>query len=202
MTIDSARKQTLVVLRGALRAKEFTARGTTFYRRNEDGNTSIISLQSSVKSTRTEREVTLNYGAYSQRIGTALQDDAAWALDVARAHWRKRLSEGGRERWLRVSNTQPAEERAHLILDGVNRLMPDLVAHSTDAALRDEWLAGASPGLGAMQRLLYLAILLNKIGPSEKLADVLSDLRGLVAGQVHSGLVEGQLARAGVRVED
>jgi hypothetical protein len=40
----------------------------------------------------------------------------------------------------------------------------------------------------------------NEIGPNERLNAVVGELRGLVAGSVQQGLVEGRLARAGVRV--
>lgn len=55
-------------------------------------------------------------------------------------------------------------------------------------------------GLTDMQRLLFAAILVNEIGPVEKLGDIVSEPRRLVAGSVHEGLVEGRLARAGVQV--
>jgi hypothetical protein len=92
-----------------------------------------------------------------------------------------------------------AEESAKEILEAVESVLPELAEHSTDEVLRTEWLAGVSPGLVAMQRLLYLTILVNEIGPAERLGSVLEELRSLVSGSVHAGLVEGQLVRAGVR---
>jgi hypothetical protein len=41
-------------------------------------------------------EMTVNYGVYSARIGSRLEEDPSSALDVMKAHWRKRLTEGGR----------------------------------------------------------------------------------------------------------
>jgi hypothetical protein len=91
-------------------------------------------------------------------------------------------------------------DSARVLLDALEGVLPELSDYSTDEALRDEWLAGASPGLVEMQRLMYLAILLNVIGPPEKLERVVGDLRSLVSGSVHQRLVETRLARAGVRL--
>jgi hypothetical protein len=79
-------------------------------------------------------------------------------------------------------------------------VLPELIAHSTDEALRDEWLSGLSPGIGKMQRLLYLAVLVHEIGRSEKLGSVVEELRRLVSGGVHEVLVERQLTAADIRV--
>ena len=52
-----------------------------------------------------------------------------------------------------------------------------------------------------MQRLLFLAIVLNEIGPSERLGGVVRELRDLVSGSVYEALMDGRLAREGVRVQ-
>ena len=194
-------KDALVVVRQALKARGFSAKGTTFHRKTDDGNTVVLSVQKSVKSSPAEAEVTLNFGVYSARLGSKLQDESSSALDVTKAHWRKRLREGGREKWLHVKATDPADIAGRrVILDAVEGVLPELLEHASDEALRNEWLSGSSPGLTDMQRLLFAAILVNEIGPDERLNAVVGELRGLVAGSVHQGLVEGRLARAGVRV--
>jgi hypothetical protein len=100
-----------------------------------------------------------------------------------------------------VKVTDSVEESATIIRGALEGVLAELVEHSTDEALRSEWLSGSSPGIGNMQRLLFGAILVNEIGPSEKLGGVIRELRGLVSGSVHEGLVEGRLARASVRVQ-
>ena len=193
-------KEALVVVRRPLKERGFVVKGTSFHREMDDGNIVMVSLQKSTKSTPVESEVTLNYGVYSARLGSRLQDDPSSALDVMKAHWRKRLTEDGRERWLHVKASDSADKSAQVILDAVEGVLPDLLEHATDEALRNEWISGSSPGLGKMQRLLFAAILVNETGPAEKLDNVIGELRDLVAGGVHEGLVERQLARAGVRV--
>ena len=77
-------------------------------------------------------------------------------------------------------------------------VIPDLEKHSTDELLRDEWLAGVSPGLTRQQRLHYLVLLLRDLGPRERLAESITALRTLVVGTVHEGLVEFELKRLGL----
>lgn len=194
-------KEALVVVKRALKERGFSARRTTFYRRTEGGNTVVLSVQRGVKSSAAETEVALNYGVYSARIGERLQEDPSCALDVWRAHWRRRLTERGREKWLKIKATGSPEESAKAILSALEAVLPELVEHSTDEALCNEWLAGSSPGLVEMKRLLYLTILVNEIGPAEKLGGLLGELRRSVSGGVHEKLIESQLAMAGVRVQ-
>lgn len=200
--MESARvvKDALITVRRALKARGFSAKGTTFHRRTDDGNTVLISVQKSVKSSSAEAAVTLNYGVYSGRLGSRLQDDASSASDLTKAHWCKRLREDGREKWLHVKATDSADMAGRAILDAVERLLPELLEHGNDEALRDEWLSGSSPGLTEMERLLFAAILVNELGPAEKLSAVVGELRALVVDSGHQGLVEGRLARAGVSV--
>jgi hypothetical protein len=193
-------KEVLAIVRGALKERGINAKGTMFYKRVDGGNTIALSLQKSQKSSVAEVLVTVNYGVYSARIGATLRDDPAWAMDVLQAHWRDRLNEGGQEKWLRLSATEAADKVARTILDAIDGILPGLLAHSTDEALRAEWLSGRSPGIVNMQRLLFLSILLNEMGPTERLGEVVGELRTLVQGTVHESLVEGRLARAGVQV--
>jgi hypothetical protein len=192
-------KEALVVVRQGLKVRGLAAKGTTYFRRIDGGNTEVVSVQKSTKSSSIESLVTLNYGAYSARVGGKLGDDASSSLDVAKTHWRKRLSQGGREQWLSVKAADLADETAKLILSAVDGALQELNEQSTDEKLRDTWLAGLSPGIGAMQRLLFLAILVKDLGPAERLPTVIAELRQLVSGSVHEGLVERQLAMIGVQ---
>ena len=188
----------LVEVRRIMKVKGFSSKGGTFYREVAGGNTIALSTQKSVKSSSTETELTINFGVYSARVGSKLFDDSSSVFDVSKAHWRKRLTEGGREKWLHISETDSVAQTVQLILEAIEGVLPDLVDHSTDDALRDQWFAGSSPGIGDMQRLLFLAIVVNEIGPRERLGSVVGELRSLVGGSVHEGLVERRLAGAGV----
>src|SRR5262249_54872076 len=161
---------------------------------------SLLSVQKSQTSSAAESRLAINYGTYSKRIGVALRDPASYEIALDRSHWRKRFSEGGREKWLSVKGSDAVEQSAGSILQGVAIVLPELRDHSTDEALRDEWLSGVSPGIVEMKRLLYLAILINEIGHKERLESVVADLRALVSGGVHESLIERQLTDAGLRV--
>jgi hypothetical protein len=200
MNSGSVLNAALINVRRALKERGFVAKRNSFHRRTEAGNTLLLSIQKSVSSSATDTQVALNYGVYSARIGSRLQDEPKAALDVSRAHWSKRFTEGGREKWLHVKATDSADETARVLLDAVEGLLPDWLEHATDEALRDEWLSGSSPGLVKMSRLLFAAILVNAIGPAERLNDVVGELRKLVADGIHQGRVERLLETAGVRV--
>jgi hypothetical protein len=192
-------KEILGLVRRALKERRFSSRGLTFFRKADRcENTLLISIQRSVKSTSTDSLVTINYGVRSRCIERRLKQRTTGAVDVSTAHWRKRLSEGGREKWLHLRMLDSVEDNAATILRSVEGVLEELEEHSTDEALRDEWLTASSPGIGRMQRLLYLAVLLDEIGPADKLPAVLSEVRHLVAGSVHEGEVERQLADAGL----
>jgi hypothetical protein len=90
--------------------------------------------------------------------------------------------------------------RLRRILAAFESILPDLLDHSTDDTPCRLWLSGVSPGMTKMQRLLFLAILINEQGPAEQLTAVVAELRSLVSGTVHEGFVERQLAKAAVRV--
>jgi len=192
-------KEALALVRRALKERGFRAKGANFHRKSQDGNVIMLSIQKSTTSTVAASLVTLNYGVYSALLGSKFQDEPGAATDIWRAHWRKRLSDGGREKWLTIAATDSPDVCAQVILGAVQSVLPELVAHSTNPALRDEWLGGASPGLTDMNRLLYAAVLVNQIGPVERIAEVLGELRASVADSVHEALVERELARAGVQ---
>ena len=201
MDSPSVLREALAILRRTLKARGFLAKGSTFHQTPAHGNTVLISVQKSAKSSGADTLVTLNYGVYSARLGRRLRDEPGAAFDVMNAHWRKRLAEGGRERWLHVTATDTAEVAAQFILASVEGVLPELFEHSSDEALRDEWLAGSSSGLTDMQRLLFATILVGEIGPAQRLEEVLGELRRLVIGTVQEGLIERRLANAGVRLK-
>lgn len=193
-------RDAVIAIRTALKQRGFSRKGTNFFRKLDNGNTILLSLQKSIKSSPAEALVTINYGVYSARIGEKLSGCAVSAFDVGQAHWRKRLVEAGGEKWVSVKATDAAEERAQFIVAAIDAILADLLGYSTDEALCALWLYGSSPGVGNMQRLLYLAVLINEIGPSDRLPSVVRELRSLVVGTIHERLVERQLATAGVRL--
>jgi hypothetical protein len=193
---DSVLKEALAPLRRTLKAKGFSAKGRRFYRTCNTGNTLLVSVQKSMASSSSESLFTINYGVYCARIGSKLAERASAALDVFSAHWRKRIADAGREVWMRVKSTDSADELANAIIRALGPVLTDLDEHGTDEALRTEWLSGRSPGLVNTQRLLFLAILINEIGPPDKLDSVVRELRSIVKGTIHEKLMERRLANA------
>lgn len=192
-------KGAVALIRSALRDRGFSSKGSTFWRKTDEGNTLLLVLQRSSGSSARTRRVTINYGTHCVRIATALGRDPADELDVWKAHWRKRLAESGRERWIEIGEDDSPQHVADQLLAAVlHEVLPDLTLHASDTQLREEWFSGASPGVGNMQRLLFLAILLRDIGPPESLIDIVAELRTLVSGSVHAALVEHDLKRAGL----
>jgi hypothetical protein len=194
-------RDALAILRRSLRAQGFAGKGAAFHRAAASGNVETISIQKSTKSSGAELLIAINYGVYSARIGGCLGEDVSLSRDVFSAHFRKRVSENGRELWLHVTAKDSAGSIAELLLGAIKTALADLVEHSTDEALRDTWLSGTSPGIVNTRKLLFLSILLNTIGPADRLPDVVKELRKSVENSIHSALVEQQLARAGILVE-
>lgn len=189
-------------VRKALKAQGFYTQGSTLCRRAASGNTELVSLQKSVRSSEVESLVTINYGVHCACIGDSRGEEPSATVDLSRAHWRERWTEGGNEKWLLVRSSDDADETARILLaalDGI--VLPRLARYSVDEALRDAWLEGSSPGITEMQRLLFLALLLKKTGPAEHLESVVEELRGKVKGTVHAGLVNYNLEKAGIRVK-
>jgi hypothetical protein len=190
----------LVSVRAFMKGKGFRAKGMLFYRRVDDGNWQLLSLQRSQSSTTATTSVAINYGVYSARVGRKLQEDEAAALDIWKAHWRRRVRAEDREKWFEIVASDAAEAVAATLIATLEETLSELGRYERDEALRDEWLSGSSPGLTAMQRLLYLSILVSEIGPAERLPQVVADLRSSVSGGPQERLLDLQLARAGIQV--
>ncbi len=180
-------------LKNELKRRGYSAKGSTFARLHPSGNSLLIASQRSTKSTHLETLVTLNYGVYSAQIGRWLEDEPTAARDITRAHWRRRIRESGREKWIRIASESSNEDASRELLEQLSLAATDLENHGSDENLRDDWLVGVSPGLTEIERLLYLAILLHQIGPRDRLAEVLAALRSLVEGRPQEGIVRRQL---------
>src|SRR5437870_9506926 len=134
-------------LRTELKRRGYSAKGLSFGRMHPSGNSLMLAIQRSTKSTHLETLVTLNYGVYSARIGRWLEDDIAAARDVTRAHWRQRIRESGREKWIRIAPERAIEDASRELFEQIELATTDLENHGTDESLRDDWLASVSPGL-------------------------------------------------------
>jgi len=186
----------ITLLGKELRRCGFARTRGAFTKRSVEGNLLVVAIQRSSKSSRARSLVTINYGVYSAHVASALRRDVK--TTATDAHWWRRLSDGNQERWLPVLATDSAPATAKCILSALGTVLPDLQAHATDSSLRDEWLAGSSPGLTNMERLLFLAVLLKKVGPADALTEVLRELEDGVASGRHPRWVQDALVNAGV----
>jgi hypothetical protein len=170
----------------------FRTRGGVFHRIVE-GNRLLVTPQSSRDSPR----IAVNYGVVSRRLSERLETDFQ-KLDVWSAHLRDRVTRpDGQEMWATTEIPHSVDE---LVTRTVVAAQTQAEATS-DGSLRDLWLTGTAPGITEHQRLLYLAILLNEIGPASLLAPTLAALRGQSGdvGDLKRSMLEARLTFAGVR---
>jgi hypothetical protein len=198
MRADDVFKAAWTLLKKDLKRHGFSCAGTAARRGSSVGPIALISAQKSQRSTGETVLATINYGVFSLRVAAGMEEPPERPPSVDRAHWRTRVRFGASE-WLTIRSTDDPDRVAAALAEVVlGSIVPDLDRHSTDEELRDEWLSGSSPGLSAMQRLLYLVILLREIGPSARLGESIKALRALVKASIHEGLVEFELKRLGL----
>lgn len=197
-----------VVLREAivppLKAAGFARRGQTFYRRPADG-WEVFNVQRSRFNTAATVLFTLNLGVASARLlrffapGRFAVAEPKTRPEIWDCHWQQRLGfllPARLDTWWAIEAETPLaplirEIGAHLR----DLAIPEIARHASDEALRDLWLGGRSPGLTDFQRLLNLTVLLEALGPRERLAPVMDELRRISAGKPFAGLAEEQLRK-------
>ena len=164
-----------------LRQRGFTRRGNTFFR-VQAGNWELIELQKSQKTRADAVVFTVNVGVVSGRLARFFSiplksneppHDSEW-------HWRQRLGfllPEGRDKWWTLDQRVGLEQVSREIEGALALALPEIEKHLQDEALRDLWLTGRSPGLTEVQRLKNLAVLVKALGPEERVAPTLDELR-------------------------
>jgi hypothetical protein len=190
-------KAVVAALKAALAQRGYAAKGQSFRRRTQEGNTLVLSVQKSRDPG--PAKITLNYGVHSARVARRMQEDARAADDVWRAHWHSRIADGGRGRWIVLSPERTVDDVAGELVAYAERAVAELESHQSDQSLCDEWLTGRSPGLTEFQRLLHLVILLEELGPPARLDEALASLRNFVDGTPQAGLVRHYLGALWLR---
>ena len=102
------------------------------------------------------------------------------------------------EGWLSIGRDDSTDDATLPLLQMVDSALEDLAAHSSDERLRDDWLSGRSPGITKVQRLMFLALILNDIGPRHLLEGTLAELRAVLADGPQARIAEHRLAAAGI----
>lgn len=197
MSADDVFKAAWRLLKQDLKEHRFFGSGSATHRSCR-GLIELISPQKSNRSTREAVLATINFGVFSPRVAAGMAESAERSPAIERAHWRRRAQFPEGE-WLTIRSIDDPGRVAAALGDVVlGTVLPELEKRSSDELLRDEWLTGSAPGLTALQRLLFLVVLLRDLGPRECLPESIKALRALGASSSHVGLVEFELKRLGL----
>ena len=174
-------------------------RADASFRRPLPEVTQLVSFQKSRRSTKESVLFAVNLGVASKRILAEGGFDSGEPT-VDRCHWHRRLpscQDPTREGWWTVRDSSSCDDAAADILHALKAFgLPDLESLQSDAALRDMWLTGRSPGLTEVQRLVNLSILLQAIGPGDEAA-ALEEVLTKIATEKRIPLVIDHLRRSG-----
>jgi hypothetical protein len=166
-----------------LKQAGFTKKGGTFRRLGPDV-LHLVVPQRSVKSKGGEVVFTVNLGVASLRL-LRREEIEPGSCSWEECHWRERLGRlAGMENdfWWTIHDAASvpvagAQVSKWLRTQGVSALD----ALRDDAALRDLWHSGRSPGLTEAARLLNLAVLLGQLGPAEEVSAAVGALKRATA---------------------
>jgi len=162
-----------------LRSEGFLRKRQAFLLGRSDG-WALVVFQKSRKSTQTEILFTINLGVVSRRLMEFCEDGLGFP-NIDDAHWRVRvgyLLPEKRDIWWTITPSTKYEHLLGEVESALNRSIAELKTYLNDEVLRDLWLAGISPGLTDLQRLMLLSVLVKMLGPADQLAAVLEKLRG------------------------
>jgi len=174
----------------------FTRSGKSFFR--PQPNWSVIEVQKSVKSTSDRLVFTINLGIASRRL-LSFFSSSAKRPGIAECHWTERIGHllpEHRDVWWSIDVGDPVEPLGRSVAEAIVSVgIPHLDQLVTDAALRDLWLSGVSPGLTEVQRLMNLSAMLGMIGPGEQLDPVTNELLRVSEGHVTRPMVSAHLRK-------
>ncbi len=140
----------------------------------------LINFQKSTKSTKHEVIFTINIGISSQ-ILFQFYNEPIKRPKIEDCHFRQRIGHilpQPKDTWWTINdNSNLAGLDEEILTSTGHYIIPELQKYSSNSALRDLWISGRSPGLTKFQRLMHLMVLLNEIGPTEKLEQIIEELR-------------------------
>lgn len=134
------------------------------FRRDTDGNVSLVEFQRSAASDQHMIKFTLNVGVVSGRLLNALNPDSILQkVGSSEAHLRQRigffLHPPTDHWWALTSGTDTRVIAAEITSLVVRAAVPYLNEHGTDQSLLALWHTGNSPGSTEGQRQRYVALL-------------------------------------------
>jgi len=182
-----------------LRENGFLRKRAIFYVTRGE-NVGLIEFQKSVKSRSDALVFTVNAGVYVSRIRRFLRGEMAekWP-ELDDCHWRERIGSmlpSRNDMWWQVESDAAVDRVAEEVSAAItSTVIPQVRAYLDETTLRDLWLRGQSPGLTDMQRLTALSVLLMDIGPVERLAFVLDELRRQSEGKPNEAVVASHIQK-------
>lgn len=173
-------KKLIAQIAPSLKEHGFVKNSNRFYLKGEN-NCGLIDFQKSTKSTPSEVVFTINVGVRSDALVDFFDPDA---LDkrptIEDCHWRSRIGfllPGKCDKWWVIDSFDSLENlKYELALCVTDIAIPALDLHISDKYLCKEWLAGKSPGLTNIQRLIYLSVLLKKSGNRDDYEGVVREM--------------------------
>lgn len=156
----------------------FSSKGNTFISQKND-NWILLNFQKSHKSTANAVIFTVNLGVASSLI-LDFFSKAIRPTTIEDCHWRQRIGfvlPQHKDTWwtIKYGTDIPllCNELQHIL---VAYALPELNIYSHDYNLRDLWLDDKAPGITDIQRLMFLSILVNSIGPFKLLSDIVNKM--------------------------
>jgi hypothetical protein len=180
----------------------FKRAGSTFYL-DRGASVGLIDFQKG-KSTKEELIFTVNLGVYVRPVAKLFHPaDVKDRPDIWDCHWRIRLGyllpEQG-DKWWSSGSLVELDPSISEIDHGLTKYgVPELLRVLDPAELRNDWLDGRSPGLTDMQRLLNVSVLVQELGPPERLPMLIYELRSQSQGRPHEQVVENHIEKLGRR---
>jgi Domain of unknown function (DUF4304) len=174
------------IIAPGLKQYRFSGKGFTFYHLSES-NWGLIGFQKSKKEDPEKLNFTVNLGVASGRLLKFFSPPALRKKpEIWDCHWRIRLGLliNGSDIWWTIERGTSIDELGKELLSLlINLAIPEINYYIKDTNLINLWLSERSPSLTEFQRLLYLSVLINELGPSELLKPTILQLKQLSEGK-------------------
>jgi hypothetical protein len=165
----------------------YVRRGATLRCRLQDYET-IINFQKSSKSTSQAVEFTVNLGVCSLYILSAESpEEPVNALTIQDCQWHERLGfllPSRSDVWWRVDDSTDNLALSAMLANSLEEIaVPLLANYANDVSLLALWKTERSPGIGALERMIFQSLLMKRAGQLAEVDQVLSQLRAFSAGK-------------------
>ncbi len=159
----------------------------------------IVELQKSLTTSNERLIFAVNIGLVC-RVLLSEADCPGRSLRIEDTHWRRRLpaSRATDGEWWVLTAASDLVQLSQEITTAIRNVLPEALALTEPAVLRDLWLGGYSPGLTEPERLMALVRLLSRIGPAEMLEATCKLLQDHAEGRPYWPAARAILKSAGI----